>query len=72
MYDNRSSQVSLGVDKELKKHGLHLEDGEVCWDDDNEDHPRNWSAFAKCYNNAIIFWLEFFMTFISTSGVSLQ
>jgi len=66
----RSSQVSSGVEKQLKKHGLHLEEGErVCWNDDNEGHPRNWSLYSKAYNNALIFWLEFFMTFISTSGV---
>lgn len=65
------SRNSSAVDEQLKKHGLHLDDNDqICWNEDNKDHPRNWSTFTKCYNNAIIIWLEFLMTAVSTSGVS--
>lgn len=58
------------MDEQLKKHGLHIgDDDRVCWNDDNKEHPRNWSLFAKTYNNANIIWLEFFMTAVSTAGV---
>lgn len=62
---------SKDVDEQLEKCGLHLgKDDKVEWNEDNEDHPRNWSLFWKSYSNAMIWWLEFFMTFISTAGTS--
>lgn len=65
-----SSRSSSALDDQLKEYGLHLEDdNQACWNEDNKDHPRNWGLSAKAYNNAIIFWLEFLMTAVSTSGV---
>jgi len=63
--------TSKDLDGKLDKVGLHMgEDDKVEWNDDNKDHPRNWGIFAKSYNNAVIWWLEFFMTAVSTAGTS--
>lgn len=66
--DDRGSKER---DEKLEQYGLHMgDDDRVEWNEDNPDHPRNWSVFWKIYNNALIYWLEFFMTFISTAGTS--
>jgi len=64
--DNTTSSM----EEQMEKYGLHMGNDDYGeWNDDNKDHPRNWGIWAKTYNNSIIFWLEFFMTFISTAGV---
>lgn len=58
------------LQEELAIHGLRLDnEGNVDWDLSNPEHPQNWSEWRKSYNNAMIFWLEFFMTAISNTGV---
>ena len=60
------------VKEKLDELGLiRTEDGYVDWDPTNARHPRNWNAWAKCYNVALISWLEMYQTALSTSGVSL-
>ena len=73
MSSSEASESLQSLHQQLDKYGLRLEsDDHVTWDASNEDHPRNWGVWAKSYNNAIIFFLEFFMTFISASGVSIS
>lgn len=60
------------LDKKLEEYGVQLGgDNVVTWDDDCSDKPRNWPAFKKSYNVALICWLEMLMTGISTAGVRL-
>lgn len=56
----------------VKGKGVHVDsDNRICWDEDAEQHPRNWNAGSKIYTVALICWLEMYMTAISSSGVSL-
>jgi hypothetical protein len=45
-------------------------DGLICWLPDSKDHPRNWSAARKTFDTTVIIFLEFFVTVVSTAGVS--
>lgn len=61
------------LDHLLHAQGLHRsEDDEnvICWDDDSKDLPLNWSVWPKVYNNAVVTFLEFYMTAISTAGTA--
>lgn len=52
--------------------GVHIDsDNHICWDEDADQHPRNWNFGTKTYTAALICWLEMYMTAISSSGVSL-
>lgn len=56
----------------LQKHGVRLgRDNVVTWRSDSKDHPQNWNALHKSCTVLIIVWLEFYMTAVSSSGVSL-
>lgn len=72
MNSSTSSRASSDLNELLKKENLHVEDeneNEVCWDESNKDHPRNWGFWSKFYTAVVISWLELFMTGISSSGV---
>lgn len=65
-----SSKELLNLDGQLEQHGVHIEDdNKICWNEANQDHPRNWGVFAKTYSTLVICWLELYMTGISSSGV---
>lgn len=52
--------------------GVHVDsDNRISWDEDADQHPRNWNFGTKTYTAALICWLEMYMTAISSSGVSL-
>lgn len=56
----------------LQGKGVHVDsENRIWWDEDAEQHPRNWKAGTKTYTAALICWLEMYMTAISSSGVSL-
>ncbi|KAJ4138419.1 hypothetical protein NW768_002250 [Fusarium equiseti] len=51
--------------------GVHVDgNNRICWDDDGEQHPRNWKSGTKTYTAALICWLEMYMTAISSSGAA--
>ncbi|KAF4993167.1 hypothetical protein FGRMN_6652 [Fusarium graminum] len=51
--------------------GVHVDDdNRICWDEDAEQHPRNWKSGTKTYTAALICWLEMYMTAISSSGTA--
>ncbi|KAF4494995.1 multidrug resistant [Fusarium agapanthi] len=51
--------------------GVHLDgDNRICWDEDADQHPRNWNFGTKTYTAALICWLEMYMTAISSSGTA--
>ncbi|KAL8836741.1 MAG: hypothetical protein Q9170_002805 [Blastenia crenularia] len=52
----------------LHEHGLELVDAFVTWKTGNKNHPRNWSTKRKVYDTAIMLFLQFFTTVVSTSG----
>lgn len=59
--------------EELAKHGLQRGDnGLITWQPDSKDHPRNWSTLRKCFDTTLIIFLEFFVTVVSTTGVSIS
>lgn len=64
--------VSSGpLEKAAKGKGVHVDsDSRICWDEDAEQHPRNWKSGTKTFTSALICWLEMYMTAISSSGVS--
>ena len=65
------SERSEQVHKELDIHGLRLGfNGFVTWKDDEPQLPRNWSLPKKAYNDILVCFFEFWMTAISSSGVS--
>ncbi|RAL02525.1 putative MFS multidrug transporter [Aspergillus ibericus CBS 121593] len=47
----------------LAPDGLHIQ-----WALGNRRHPRNWSLRRKVYDTALIIFLEFFTTAVSTAG----
>lgn len=52
--------------------GVHVNsDNRISWDEDAEQHPRNWNFATKTYTAGLICWLEMYMTAISSSGVSI-
>jgi len=58
------------LDDHLDKHDVHIEEETaVCWNDDSKQHPLNWGAFSKYYTVAVVIWLGFYMTILSSSGV---
>ncbi|KAI1046548.1 hypothetical protein LB505_013360 [Fusarium chuoi] len=49
--------------------GVHVDsDNRISWDEDADQHPRNWNFGTKTYTAALICWLEMYMTAISSSG----
>ncbi|KAM0233070.1 hypothetical protein ACHAP5_010537 [Fusarium lateritium] len=55
----------------VKGKGVHIDnDNHIWWDDDAEQHPRNWKVGTKTYTAALICWLEMYMTAISSSGTA--
>ncbi|KAG5753334.1 hypothetical protein H9Q70_004003 [Fusarium xylarioides] len=51
--------------------GVHVDsDNRICWDEDADQHPRNWNFGTKAYTAALICWLEMYMTAISSSGTA--
>ncbi|CAJ0548484.1 Ff.00g020970.m01.CDS01 [Fusarium sp. VM40] len=55
----------------LKGKGVHIDsENRIWWDEDAEQHPRNWKAGTKTYTAALICWLEMYMTAISSSGTA--
>jgi len=58
--------------EKLNELGIDLQDdGETIeWAESNSRHPRNWSFLVKCYNVALISWLEMLQTAISTAGTT--
>ncbi|KAL5589394.1 hypothetical protein FOVSG1_011261 [Fusarium oxysporum f. sp. vasinfectum] len=51
--------------------GVHIDsDNHICWDEDADQHPRNWNFGTKTYTAALICWLEMYMTAISSSGTA--
>lgn len=70
MDSSNSSKELLNLDGQLEQHGVHIEDdNKICWNEANQDHPRNWGVSAKTYSTLVICWLELYMTGISSSGV---
>ncbi|KAF1344909.1 putative MFS multidrug transporter [Delphinella strobiligena] len=66
-----SSKELLNLDGQLEEHGVHIEDdNKICWNEANQDHPRNWGVLAKTYSTLVICWLELYMTGISSSGTA--
>lgn len=56
----------------VRGKGVHIDsEKHICWDEDAEQHPRNWKSRTKAYTTVLICWLEMYMTAISSSGVSL-
>jgi hypothetical protein len=52
--------------------GVHVDsDKRIWWDEDAEQHPRNWKLGTKTYTVALICWLDMYMTAMSSSGVGL-
>ncbi|KAG5767263.1 hypothetical protein H9Q72_004713 [Fusarium xylarioides] len=51
--------------------GVHVDsDNRICWDEDADQHPRNWNFGTKAYTAALICWLEMYMTAIGSSGTA--
>lgn len=66
-----SQSEESDLDQICKERDVHIEhDKYVCWNKDAEQHPRNWGRFAKFYTTAVVIWLEFFMTAISSAGTA--
>jgi hypothetical protein len=60
------------IEDAVQGKGVHIDsDKRICWDEDADQHPRNWKSGTKAYTVALICWLEMYMTAISSSGVSL-
>lgn len=60
------------VTEKLKAKGFEVsEEGIVRWAKDSLTHPRRWSLLRKCYDSAIIIFLECFMTLVSNTGSSI-
>jgi len=70
---SEGTQKSKGsLEDAVQGKGVHVDnDNRICWDDDAEQHPRNWKSGTKTYTAALICWLEMYMTAISSSGVSV-
>jgi hypothetical protein len=68
------SEEAKAVDPEpelLADLGLERRsDGLISWQSDSKDHPRNWTAGRKAFDTTVIIFLEFFVTVVSTAGVS--
>ncbi|KAG8665243.1 hypothetical protein FPOAC2_14496 [Fusarium poae] len=59
------------LEKAVEGKGVHIDsDNRICWDEDAEQHPRNWKSATKIYTAALICWLEMYMTAISSSGTA--
>ncbi|KAK6697140.1 hypothetical protein SNK05_013582 [Fusarium graminearum] len=59
------------LEKAAKGKGVHVDsDSRICWDEDAEQHPRNWKSGTKTFTSALICWLEMYMTAISSSGTA--
>ncbi|KAM0227966.1 hypothetical protein ACHAPO_011092 [Fusarium lateritium] len=59
------------LEKAVEGKGVHIDsDNRICWDEDAEQHPRNWRSGTKTYTAALICWLEMYMTAISSSGTA--
>jgi MFS family permease len=57
----------------LSSKGLNVStEGLVTFQDDSRSHPRNWPLLRKCYDSALICFLEFFMTLVSNTGSSVS
>lgn len=59
--------------EQLKYHNVFLEGDNneiVNWNERHPDHPRSWNIYKKTFTTVMICWLEFGMTFISTSGTT--
>ncbi|KAF4443039.1 multidrug resistant [Fusarium acutatum] len=55
----------------VQGQGVHVDsDNRICWDEDANQHPRNWNFGTKTYTAALICWLEMYMTAISSSGTA--
>ena len=53
----------------LLDHGLNVgSDGLICWAQQNQHHPRNWSRLRKIYDIGIIIFLDFF-TYVPRSNL---
>lgn len=64
--------VPRRVAEKLQARGFEVTDeGIVRWAKDSLTHPRHWSLLRKCYDSAIIIFLEFFMTLVSNTGSSI-
>lgn len=71
MSPSQSPESGTDVDKMLEERGLRLaEDNFVDFKTDSPEHPRNWALWKKTYNVILVCFFEFWMTAISTSGVS--
>ena len=65
------NQSQPGLEDQLEKHDVHLDDKNVVsWNEKSTRHPQNWSHSPKYYTAAIVIWLEFYMTMLSSSGAA--
>ncbi|CVL07697.1 related to multidrug resistant protein [Fusarium mangiferae] len=61
----------VSIEDAVQGKGVHVDgDNRICWDEDADQHPRNWSFGTKTYTAALICWLEMYMTAISSSGTA--
>lgn len=64
-----SKHVPARVVRKLYRYGLLVDArGKVVWHQHSHHHPRNWSLSRKCYDTALICFLEFLMTLASNTG----
>jgi hypothetical protein len=53
--------ASPSLDEKIKNHGLRISKGDqLCWPQNDPDHPRNWPLWRKVFDTAVIISLEFF------------
>ncbi|KAJ4253774.1 hypothetical protein NW762_010168 [Fusarium torreyae] len=69
---SENTMVNNGsLENAMQGKGVHVDkDNHICWDEDAEQHPRNWNLGTKTYTAALICWLEMYMTAISSSGTA--
>lgn len=70
--DKPFQHVPHDITKMLDRKGFEVDPwGTVTWREESSTHPRNWPLIQKCYDTALICFLEFFMTLVSNTGSSM-
>ncbi|KAI5357728.1 putative major facilitator superfamily, MFS transporter superfamily [Septoria linicola] len=78
--ENASYDGPTSHRESIPNHVLHMltemglvmgTNGEVDWNMDGQAHPRKWPLLRRSYDTAVLCFMEFFMTLVSSAGSTI-